>query len=180
MDVAFTARMETKLDQIEEKTQDWHQVLEDFYPPFEQMLEVAEKDIEKVLIADVPSDVICDQCGATMVYKMGRFGQFLACPNFPECKNTKPVLKYIDTPCPKCGGRLLEKTSRKNRKFYGCEHYPECDFVSWDMPVSEKCEKCGSFMVFKRTRKGEAWHVCANENCRHKVQVSLPEDSEEA
>ena len=179
MEVDFTAQMETKLDEIEEKKADWHQVLDDFFPPFEQMLETAEKDIEKVVVADVPSDVVCDQCGATMVYKMGRFGQFLACPNFPECKNTKPILKYIDAPCPKCGGRLLEKTSRKNRKFYGCEHFPECDFVSWDMPVTEKCEKCGGMMILKRTRKGEAWHVCVNESCHHKVQVTLPEEQEE-
>ena len=180
MEVDFTAQMETELDEIEEKKEDWHKVLEDFYPPFEKMLEKAEQDIEKVVIADIPSDVICDQCGATMVYKMGRFGQFLACPNFPECRNTKPVLKYIDAPCPKCGGRLLEKVSRKNRKFYGCEHYPECDFVSWDMPVAEKCEKCGSMMILKHSRKGETWHICSNENCRNKVQVSLPEESEEA
>ncbi len=180
MEVDFTARMETELDGIEEKKEDWHKVLEEFYPPFEKMLETAEQDIEKVVIADVPSDVVCDQCGATMVYKMGRFGQFLACPNFPECRNTKPVLNYIDAPCPKCGGRLLEKVSRKNRKFYGCEHYPECDFVSWDMPVAEKCPQCGSMMILKRTRKGETWHVCSNENCRNKIQISQPEESEDA
>ena len=180
VDTEFTARMETQLDSIEENHQDWHAVLEEFYPPFEKMLENAEQAIEKVEIADVPSDVICDQCGATMVYKMGRFGQFLACPNFPECRNTKPILNYIDAPCPKCGGRLLEKTSRKNRKFYGCEHYPECDFVSWDMPVREKCEKCGGMMTLKRSRKGEIWHICSNESCRNKVLVSSAEESEDA
>lgn len=171
VDTEFTASLEEQLDEVEERKIDWHKVLSDFYPPFEKMLEKAESDIEKVEIKDEPSDVICDKCGATMVYRVGRFGRFLACPNFPECRNTKPILTYIDASCPKCGGRLLEKTSRKNRKFYGCEHYPDCDFVSWEMPVPDKCEKCGSYMTLKRTKKGEEWHICANENCRNKVLV---------
>jgi len=160
------------LDEVEDGNKDWHTVLQDFYPDFKEMLENAEKDIEKVEIKDEPSDVICDKCGAQMVYRVGRYGKFLACPNFPECRNTKPILNYIDASGPQCGGRLLEKTSRKNRKFYGCEHYPECDFVSWEMPVNEKCEKCGSFMTLKRSRKGETWHLCSNETCRHRVEVT--------
>ena len=169
METEFTANLETQLDSIETDRTDWRQLIDEFYPPFQQMLEKAEKDVEKIEVADEVSDVVCDKCGAYMVYKMGRFGRFLACPNFPDCRNTKPILNYIQAPCPKCGGRLLEKTSRHNRKFYGCEHYPECDFVSWDMPVQERCEKCGSWMTFKRTRKGEAWRVCSNEECRNKV-----------
>ena len=178
VDTDFTARMEQDLDDIETEGADWHKVVGDFYPDFEQMLSKAEQDIDKIEIADEVSDVVCDQCGAKMVYKMGRFGRFLACPNFPECRNTKPILNYIDAPCPKCGARLLEKTSRKNRKFYGCERYPECDFVSWDMPVKEKCPICGSYMTLKRTRKDEVLHICANESCRHKVAVPVTEEEE--
>ena len=108
----------------------------------------------------------------------GRFGKFLACPNFPECRNAKPILTYIDAPCPKCGARLMEKTSKKNRKFYGCERYPECAFVSWEMPITEKCPKCGSYMVKKRGKHGEEIHLCANETCRYKETVEKNEDDE--
>ena len=176
VDTDFTARLEQELDDVETEGSDWHGVLSEFYPPFEKMLEKAETDIEKIEIADEVSDVICDQCGANMVYKMGRYGRFLACPNFPNCRNTKPILNYIDAPCPKCGARLLEKTSRKNRKFYGCERYPDCDFISWDMPVREKCPVCGSYMTLKRTRKDEVLHICANEACRHKITVPASEE----
>ena len=179
VDTEFTADLEEQLDEVEEGQEDWHKVLREFYPPFEKMLDNAEEAIEKVEIKDEPSDVVCDKCGAQMVYRVGRYGKFLACPNFPDCRNTKPILTYIDANCPQCGGRLLEKTSRKNRKFYGCENYPECDFVSWEMPVNEKCEKCGSFMTLKRSRKGELWHLCSNEKCRHRVEVKGPETEEE-
>ena len=178
VDTEFTALMETRLDEVEEGREDWKQILRDFYPGFEKTLETAEKEIEKVDIQDEASDVVCDQCGALMVYKMGRFGKFLACPNFPECRNTKPLLTYIEAPCPKCGARLLEKISRKSRKFYGCERYPECDFVSWDKPVEEKCPKCGSFMVEKHNGRGETMHLCANETCRHRVIVEKKEEEE--
>ena len=179
VDTEFTAELEDQLDEVEEGDMDWHTVLQEFYPPFETMLESAENAIEKVEIKDEPSDVICDKCGAQMVYRMGRFGKFLACPRFPECRNTKPILNYIEAKCPKCGGRLLEKTSRKNRKFYGCENYPECDFISWEMPVNERCEKCGSYMTLKRSRKGEEWHLCSNETCRHRVEVTPAQTTEE-
>ena len=178
VDTEFTAQMEDKLDAIEEGNVEWKQVLRDFYPPFKDMLEKAEASIEKVELRDEPSDVICDKCGANMVYRVGRYGKFLACPNFPDCRNTLPVLNYIDAKCPKCGGRLLEKTSRKNRKFYGCENFPACDFVSWDRPVDERCPKCGSYMTLKRNSKGEQWHLCANETCRHRVEVQPAEDAE--
>ncbi|MBR1584177.1 MAG: type I DNA topoisomerase [Clostridia bacterium] len=180
VDTEFTADLEEELDDVEEGQADWRQVLRDFYPPFEKMLNNAEEAIEKVEIKDEPSDEICDKCGARMVYRVGRFGKFLACPNFPDCRNTKPILNYIDAKCPLCGGRLLEKTSRKNRKFYGCEHYPECDFVSWEMPVDQKCEKCGSYMTLKRSRKGDAWYLCSNETCRHRVEApAAPAEEEE-
>jgi len=179
VDTEFTAQMEDNLDRIEEGHEEWKQVLRDFYPSFEEMLKDAEREVEKVEIRDEPSDEICDKCGAQMVYRVGRFGKFLACPNFPDCRNTKPVLNYIKTSCPSCGGRLLEKTSRKNRKFFGCEHYPECSFVSWEMPVDDRCPKCGTYMTLKRNRKGEAWHLCANETCRYRLEVQSEETNEE-
>ena len=180
VDTEFTASMESKLDEVEEGKEDWKQILREFYPEFEKTLKVAETEIEKIDLKDDVSDVQCDQCGALMVYKMGKFGKFLACPNFPKCRNTKPLLTYIDTPCPKCGRRLLEKVSRKNRKFYGCEGYPDCDFVSWDRPVSEKCPQCGNYMVEKRTARGEKLLLCANEACRYRQSVvSEEEESDE-
>ena len=176
VDTEFTAIMEEKLDEVEEGKQDWKQILREFYPEFESTLSVAEKEIEKVEVKDDISDVPCDKCGTLMVYKMGRFGRFLACPNFPECRNTMPILKYIDAPCPQCGKRLLEKTSRKNRRFYGCEGYPECDFVSWDKPVEEKCPKCGHYMIEKKNNKGETIHLCTNESCRFKTAAVRNEE----
>ena len=178
VDTEFTAGMEESLDQVEEGGRDWKQILRDFYPSFRDHLEVAENSIEKIEIKDEPSDIPCENCGAMMVYKMGRYGKFLACPNFPACRNTLPIIHYLDAPCPKCGARLQEKISRKNRRFYGCEKYPECDFVSWEMPVKEKCPQCGSYMVEKRGRKGELWHLCANETCRCRVEVPQAEEND--
>ena len=176
VDTEFTANMEEQLDEVEEGKLDWKQILREFYPDFESTLGVAEKEIEKVEVKDDVSDVPCDKCGAMMVYKMGKFGRFLACPNFPDCRNTMPILTYIDAPCPACGKRLLEKTSRKNRKFYGCEGYPECDFVSWDKPVEEKCPKCGTYMIEKKNNKGETIHLCTNESCRFKTAAVRNEE----
>ena len=178
IDTEFTASLEDKLDTVEEGTAQWKDILREFYPPFAEMLGVAEEQIEKVEVKDEVSDVACDKCGSLMVYKMGRFGKFLACPNFPVCRNAKPILHYIDAPCPKCNSRLMEKTSKKNRKFYGCERYPECDFVSWEMPITDKCPKCGTYMVEKKGKRGETIHLCANETCRFKSTVES-ENSEE-
>ena len=110
---------------------------------------------------------------------MSRYGKFLACPNFPACRNAKPIVHYIDAPCPKCGARLMEKTSKKNRKFYGCEKYPDCDFVSWEKPIVDRCPKCGSYMVEKPGKRGEVVHLCANETCRYKTSVPKPEEDED-
>ena len=112
-----------------------------------------------------------------MVYKMSRYGRFLACPNFPACRNTLALPNNIGVKCPKCGGELLERISKKGRKFYGCEKYPECDFVSWDRPVNDRCPVCGSYMVLKRGPKDTVYHVCASETCRHKVQVENPAEN---
>ena len=179
VDTKFTASLEDKLDTVEEGTTEWRQILRDFYPPFEKMLSVAEEQIEKVEVKDEVSNVPCEKCGAMMVYKMGRFGKFLACPNFPACRNAKPIVHYIDAPCPKCGARLMEKTSKKNRKFYGCEKYPDCDFVSWEKPIVDKCPKCGSYMVEKPGKRGEVVHLCANETCRYKISVPRPQEDED-
>ncbi len=171
VDIAFTAGMEEELDEVEAGKVEWHGVIADFYGPFEKTLEEADKNIEKVAIEDQVSDVPCEKCGAMMVYKMSRYGKFLACPNFPECRFTMALPKNIGVPCPKCGGELLERISRKGRKFYGCEKYPECDFVSWDRPVADKCPVCGERMVLKSGPKDTLFHVCVNDNCRHRVQV---------
>ncbi|MBN1778575.1 MAG: type I DNA topoisomerase [Clostridiales bacterium] len=176
VDTAFTARMEDRLDDVEEGKEEWRAILREFYPPLKEMLHTAGEQIEKIEVKDEVSDVPCDKCGAMMVYKIGRYGKFLACPNFPECRNTKPIVKYIDVPCPKCGARLMEKISKKNRKFYGCEKYPECDFVSWEMPAKEKCRQCGSYMTEKNNKKGERVLLCANEKCRHREKKAAETD----
>ncbi len=179
VDVEFTADLENKLDNIENGGQQWKKLLRDFYTPFEQTIEEADKSIERVELPVKESDVVCEKCGRMMVYKDGRFGPFLACPGYPECRNTKPVVKYIDTPCPKCGKRIVEKRSAKTRKtFYGCEGYPECDFVSWDMPIAEKCEACGSMMVLRRLSGGSSFKKCSNPDCA-KNQKRKTDGSEE-
>lgn len=166
VDVEFTADLENKLDDIENGGKQWKRLLGDFYTPFEKTLEIADKTIERVELPVKESDVVCEKCGRNMVYKDGRFGQFLACPGYPECKNTKPIIKYIDTPCPKCGKRIVEKRSSKTKKtFYGCEGYPDCDFVSWDMPIADKCETCGSMMVLRRLSNGNSYKKCFNPDC---------------
>ncbi len=179
VDTEFTAELEDKLDAVEDGGEDWKQIIRDFYPDFKKALDIAEQQVEKVEIKDEPSDEPCDKCGALMVYKMGRYGRFLACPNFPDCRNTKPILNYIAAPCPKCGARLMEKTSKKNRKFFGCERYPECDFVSWEKPVTNKCPQCAGYMVEKHGRKGELWHLCANETCRCRIEIQTDENDAE-
>ncbi len=149
VDVEFTAKMESELDLIEEGKLDWVRFLKEFYGPFKSNLEVAEKAMEKVKIADEQSDVICEKCGRTMVYKLGRYGKFLACPGFPECRNTKTIVVDTGVKCPKCEGRILEKKSQKGKKYYGCENSPKCDFISWDAPTSDKCPTCGGIMFEK-------------------------------
>ena len=168
----FTAEMETKLDEIEAGQLAWRDVIGEFYVPFSKELATAEKTLEKIEIKDEVSDVPCANCGTLMVYKRGRFGRFLACPRFPECRYTQPLFTYIEAPCPKCGARVVERLNKKGRKFYGCERYPECDFTSWDMPVKEKCPVCGGMMVQKRGRNSTLWHVCINEECANRVEVT--------
>jgi DNA topoisomerase I len=166
VNIAFTAEMEDKLDNIENGDKNWKDLLADFYGPFEKLLDKSN-EIERVELPVIVTDEICEKCGANMVIKEGRFGEFLACPNYPECKNAKPIVKYIDTPCPKCSHRVVEKKSNKTKKiFYGCEKYPACDFVSWDMPLDEKCEECSSYMVLKKRAKGNDYKKCSNSECK--------------
>ena len=164
VDVAFTADMEEKLDKVEEGAVPWQQVVADFYGPFEKDLEAAGANIDKVKLPDPVSDVPCDKCGAMMVIKTGRFGKFLACPNFPECRNTKPLVEKLDVPCPKCGGDILKRHTKKGKNFYGCANYPNCDFVSWDKPVPGKCPRCGGILVQRMGQNGP-FVACGDRNC---------------
>lgn len=165
VDEHFTANMEGLLDKIEEGVVPWKSVVSNFYPDLEEAVKVAQKDLEKVKIEDEVTDVVCEQCGRNMVVKYGPHGKFLACPGFPECRNTKPYLEKIGVPCPKCGKDIVVRKTKKGRRFYGCENHPECDFVSWQKPVAEKCPKCGSYMVQKGNKI-----VCANQECRYVLQ----------
>ena len=160
VDEHFTANMESLLDSVGEGTVNWKTVIENFYPDLEKAVEAAEKDLEKVKIEDEVTDVVCDVCGRNMVVKYGPHGKFLACPGFPECRNTKPYLEKIGVKCPKCGKEIVLKKTKKGRKYYGCENNPECDFMSWSRPVEEKCPKCGGYMVVKGSKI-----VCADEQC---------------
>lgn len=163
--VEFTANMEKELDAIEDGSVDWEKILQDFYAPFQVTLEKAENEIGKIKIEDEVSDVKCEKCGRMMVYKMGRFGKFLACPGFPECRNAKPIVKETGAACPVCGGKILEKKSQRGKLYYGCEHNPKCEFMSWDAPVAdEKCPQCGGLLLKKKSRKGERL-ICWNKEC---------------
>lgn len=165
INIEFTADMEEKLDQIAEGEQQWAGVLKDFYEPFSKTLETADEKIGKVQVADEVTDEICEQCGRNMVIKLGRFGKFLACPGFPDCRNTKPLLEPTGVNCPKCEGEMVLRRSKKGRKFYGCSRYPECEFVTWDTPTQEKCPQCGEMMVEKMNRNREKLLQCVSEHC---------------
>ena len=171
VDEHFTANMEGLLDQIEEGNVAWKSVISNFYPDLDEAVKVAENQLQKVKIEDEVTDVICEECGRNMVVKYGPHGKFLACPGFPECRNTKPYLEKIGVACPKCGKDIVMKKSKKGRRFYGCENNPDCDFMSWARPVAKPCPKCGGYMV----RKGNKL-VCANEECRHVEAATTEED----
>lgn len=160
VDEHFTANMESLLDSIGEGSVNWKTVVRNFYPDLEAAVEVAEKELQKVKIEDEVTDVVCDQCGRNMVVKYGPHGKFLACPGFPECRNTKPYLEKIGVPCPKCGKDVVLRKTKKGRKYFGCENNPECDFMSWSRPVAEKCPKCGGYMVVKGNKI-----ACADAGC---------------
>ena len=173
VDVKFTAHMEEELDEVEEGRKPWKSVLSEFYDDFEQELEQAEKDLEgkRIKVPDEESDEVCDLCGRKMVVKTGRFGKFLACPGFPECRFTKPLVVATPGRCPKCDSRILKKTSKNGNTYYGCEKFPDCDFMTWDVPVADNCPECGNTM-FKKSGKGYKRPYCINEKC----SLFVPED----
>jgi DNA topoisomerase-1 len=156
INIEFTANMEHRLDDIEDGKADWVQVVDEFYTSFEKHLEKAEKEMREVEIKDEPAGEDCEVCGSPMVFKMGRYGKFMACSNFPDCRNTKPIVKGIGVACPKCEkGEIIERRSNKKKRiFYGCSEYPECDFLSWDKPIGRKCPKCEGMLVEKKLKKG--------------------------
>lgn len=160
VDVNFTANMETLLDGVGTGKVEWKTVVRNFWPDLHESVLAAEKELDQVKVSDEETDVICDKCGRHMVIKYGPHGKFLACPGFPECRNTKPYQVKIGVACPKCGGEILLKKTRKGRIYYGCEHNPECDFMSWAKPVSKKCPRCGSYMVEKGNKL-----VCSDKEC---------------
>lgn len=170
IDVEFTAHMEEQLDMIEEGKLSWRQVLTEFYQPFHLLLEKAEKEIGTVELPEEISEEKCELCQRNLVVKMGRYGKFLACPGFPECRFTKPLVESIGVTCPQCGGNIVARRSKKGRKFFGCHNYPECSFVSWDKPTEQNCPRCGTRLVEKNSRHGTRL-LCPNKECKYVEKV---------
>ena len=173
IDVEFTANMENRLDDVEAGKREWKAVLADFYKDFHREMEDAEAALEgvRLKVPDEVTDEICEECGRNMVVKIGRFGKFLACPGFPECKNTKPIVEKMPGRCPKCGSTILKRKSKRGYAYYGCEKGAECGFMTWDVPTAEDCPKCGQTM-FKKSGRGRMKPFCVNEACEN----FLPED----
>ncbi len=169
VDVEFTANMEDKIETVAEGETGWKEIIREFYGPFAKTLKEAEEKIGHVEIKDEVSDVVCEKCGRMMVYKQGRFGKFLACPGFPECRNTKAITQELDVACPKCGGKVVVRKSKKGATFYTCDNSPACDFISWDEPTKEKCPECGGTMMKVRAfrRRGPVTYKCFNEDCKY-------------
>ncbi len=170
VDVSFTANMEGLLDMVEEGKVAWKEVIRNFYPDLDEAVQIAEKELESVKIEDEVTDVICEECGRNMVVKYGPHGKFLACPGFPDCRNTKPYLEKIGVPCPVCGKEVVIRKTKKGRRYYGCENNPECEFMSWQKPSKEKCPKCGGYMVEKGNKL-----VCADEQCGYVTTLEKKE-----
>lgn len=166
-DVEFTAGLEKQLDEIENGSEEWKKVLRDFYEPFFERLENARENMEKIQIVE-ETDEVCEKCGSPMVVKYGRYGKFLACSSYPECKNTKPYLVKTGVDCPDCeDGEIIERTTKKGRTFYGCSNYPDCNFMVWNKPVKKPCPDCGSLMVEKTTKAKGKHYKCTNKECGH-------------
>ena len=166
VDTGFTAEMEDKLDDVETKTLDWKQVVRDFYGPFEKELEIADQAIEKVELPVQITDEVCELCGKPMAIKSGRFGEFLACTGYPECKNTKPIVKSTGVKCPDCGGDIVAKRGRSGKIFYGCSNYPTCTRAYWYKPTDRKCPQCGELLLEKHTKTTK--YACSNDKCGYK------------
>lgn len=165
IDIDFTAGMEASLDEVEEGNRNWRQVIRDFYGPFAEELARAESELQKVDLTPEYSGDICELCGKPMVYKLGRYGKFLACSGFPECRNTKPIVIPAGVKCLACGGDIIQRKSRGGRVFYGCSNYPKCKYVSWDKPIEEKCSVCGTQLAERTNRSGETVRICPNQDC---------------
>ena len=167
VDVEFTANMEDEIEDVAEGKAEWKKLIRDFYGPFKETLDEAEKKVGNIEIKDEESEEICEKCGRKMVYKQGRFGKFLACPGFPECRNTKAITQTIDAKCPKCGSDVVVRKSKKGVTFYTCEKGPECDFISWNEPTNEKCPDCGNSLMKVRAFRGRGplTYKCFNEEC---------------
>ena len=165
IDVAFTAGMEKQLDNVEDGEENWVQLLHEFYDPFAITLEHAEKEMEKIVITPEESGEMCEKCGKPMVYRLGRFGRFMACSGFPDCRNTKPIIEPTNVKCLACDGNIVQRKSRSGRIFYGCDKYPTCTYVSWDLPIEEKCTACGTQLSQKTNRGGETIKICPNKDC---------------
>ena len=176
VDTDFTAEMEVKLDNVEAGKESWTHIVDEFFTPLKEDIEKAEKEISKVIIEDKVSDVPCDKCGRLMVIKHGRFGDFLACPGYPECQNTKPIVEEVDANCPLCGGKILVKRSKKGNRFYGCSNYPECNFVSWYEPTNEKCPECGSYMVKRYSKSQGEYLQCSDKECKYEKIIEKNND----
>lgn len=160
INVEFTAKMEKELDSVEEGTIEWVRIIDNFYQDFAKRVEKAEAEMQEVEIEPEYAGVDCEECGHPMVYKMGRYGKFMACSNFPDCRNTKPIVKDIGVKCPSCHeGNIVERKSKKRRIFYGCDRFPECEFVSWDKPIERKCPKCENMLVEKKLKKAFKFNV---------------------
>ena len=172
VDVNFTANMEGLLDMVEEGKVEWKEIIRNFYPDLDEAVKKAEKELETVKIEDEVTDVVCEECGRNMVIKYGPHGKFLACPGFPECRNTKPYLEKIGVPCPVCGKDVVIRKTKKGRRYYGCEANPDCEFMSWQKPSKEKCPECGGYMVEKGTKL-----VCANEKCGYVTSLDHKRES---
>jgi DNA topoisomerase-1 len=165
VDVDFTAQMENSLDKVEEGLNKWVEVLHDFYGEFEGVLKEAEKNIGEIQLKDIESDIVCNKCGKNLVYKLGKKGKkFLACPGFPNCRNTMPIMEDANAICPLCEGKIYFKETRRSRKYIGCENYPECNFMSWDKPSGNDCTVCGKFLLTKNQGKS-SFEYCSNEKC---------------
>ena len=179
VDVTFTANMEKTLDEVEEGNVDYPKMLSGFYDDFMTTLEQAEKNMDgtRVKVPDEETDIVCELCGRKMVIKTGRFGKFLACPGFPECRNTKKIVKETGGLCPVCGGKVLAKKSKNGKGYYGCEHNPQCQFMTWDKPLSETCPKCGS-TLFQKTGRGALIH-CLKEGCDYARPVKPKKEADE-
>lgn len=180
IDIEFTAQMESELDAIGEAGRDWRQVLQGFYDPFTEALAEAEKAIQQVELPPEETDEVCSRCGRKMVIKHGRYGPFLACPGYPECKNTQPLLQKIGVNCPKCGRDIVVRRTKRGRVFYGCSGYPDCDFLSWDRPAGRDCPRCGTYMVERSARNKGKYLACANEECGYTESIGKTGDAKAA